>query len=732
MATRIKWDQYETALLIETFWKIEKSPDEKKRLISELSQKLRQKAQNAGIDIDELFRNENGISMQLAPIAHAFFPERPTLTSSAMFERMVQMYKDDREGFEIVLSEANKMVNIDYDKGASGKEAFGRWIDRNEAALNIKEDIFEAIELCSNYCLKKNIVRKSFWDIKDEKELYSAGCKLLAMKAFKILHKKASTLFFSKAFPLYRQYLKEEQNDMPDKLNQIERITEEQNGQEATFISGNDNSNSISNENTDNNRDDWNQTSTDSTGVCENDPEANKLIAEVLQNSYPYGFNLLSPIEALRFRKKYFEVTGKEIQYSDNRLLGEIYKNGILFDGKVYVVTEETILRLEETIQTLVQKGLVIFYYSEIYDKNESWLFDGKVVSVEMLKTVLETRQPDYQYKANYLIACGESYNEKEALISDLNTVWGDFTLRSFTELSELLPYVPLTKIKYALTSGNQFVWNSFETYTRKDYFNCNDDQLAALRYSAAKLCSDKGSATFEELPVEDIIAENYELSETAIIDIIFSLLSDEFDRNRKALTRKGEKISINDAIANYCRDREECSFEEVEQFSKETVGEVRYPVIVEAINRTMIRVDSERFVADNMVSFDIESIDNALDGILKGNVIGMKEITTFGAFPYCGYQWNLFLLESYCRRFSRKFRYDCATANSKNAGAIIRAEFAGNYHAAMAEAVACSDTDLNVKDVFDYLISSGLMLKRQYSEIEDLIRKATLLRKER
>ena len=33
MAVRIKWDEYETALLIDTFWKIEIEPENKKLFI---------------------------------------------------------------------------------------------------------------------------------------------------------------------------------------------------------------------------------------------------------------------------------------------------------------------------------------------------------------------------------------------------------------------------------------------------------------------------------------------------------------------------------------------------------------------------------------------------------------------------------------------------------------------------------------------------------------------------
>ena len=56
MAIRIVWDEYETALLIDTFWQIEKSPDRKQELIKRLSDALRQKALKSGVTIDEKFK----------------------------------------------------------------------------------------------------------------------------------------------------------------------------------------------------------------------------------------------------------------------------------------------------------------------------------------------------------------------------------------------------------------------------------------------------------------------------------------------------------------------------------------------------------------------------------------------------------------------------------------------------------------------------------------------------
>ena len=160
--------------------------------------------------------------------------------------------------------------------------------------------------------------------------------------------------------------------------------------------------------------------------------------------------------------------------------------------------------------------------------------------------------------------------------------------------------------------------------------------------------------------------------------------------------------------------------------------GTIRYPVVVEAANPAMVRVDKDSFVEDRKVSFDIEKIDTVLDKMIIGNVMGMKEFSSFATLPYCGFPWNLFLLESYCRRFSRLFYYACVTPNSKNAGAIVRKECEVSYHELMAEAVARSNVNLNEKDIFDYLISSGLMLKKSYNNMDDLIVKSGEIREGR
>ena len=78
-SSRVCWDEYETALLIEAFWKIEENKSSKNEVLIRLSNDLRKRAVNNGMKIDDTFRNLNGIGLQLSNISLSFFPDRPAM-----------------------------------------------------------------------------------------------------------------------------------------------------------------------------------------------------------------------------------------------------------------------------------------------------------------------------------------------------------------------------------------------------------------------------------------------------------------------------------------------------------------------------------------------------------------------------------------------------------------------------------------------------------------------------
>ena len=79
MSERVVWDKYETALLIDMFWKIENEEISKAEGVQQLSQQLRRMAINQGRIIDDVYRNRNGMILQMSAIEKLFLPDRKCL-----------------------------------------------------------------------------------------------------------------------------------------------------------------------------------------------------------------------------------------------------------------------------------------------------------------------------------------------------------------------------------------------------------------------------------------------------------------------------------------------------------------------------------------------------------------------------------------------------------------------------------------------------------------------------
>lgn len=120
MAMRIPWDKYETAILIDACIQIINNKMDKNAIIKIISEKLRNRAVNSGLVIDNVYRNENGIRMQMTIIMSIIQDENPGLyNASKLFYEMVEMYRADYKRFSSILKEANFQVTSIADKNTT-------------------------------------------------------------------------------------------------------------------------------------------------------------------------------------------------------------------------------------------------------------------------------------------------------------------------------------------------------------------------------------------------------------------------------------------------------------------------------------------------------------------------------------------------------------------------------------------------------------------------------------
>ena len=213
---------------------------------------------------------------------------------------------------------------------------------------------------------------------------------------------------------------------------------------------------------------------------------------------------------------------------------------------------------------------------------------------------------------------------------------------------------------------------------------------------------------------------------------MIFEIvLSHKYERCNRIVTLKGQKNDAAKMIQEYCLSKDEISLDELFEQWKLRTGTHRQAEPLEIAYSVLTRVDMNTFVRDEKVEYNVSEVDKTLDAIVD-EAIGMKEITSFALFPYCNYPWNLFLLESFCRKNSRTFKYMAITSNSRNAGAIVRRECNFDYHTLLANVLAKKQVELEENVIMNYLYENGFIARRSYKYIQELIEMSKKLREGR
>ena len=106
MSKRILWDEEEAVLLVDTYEQIKKNPEKRSEFVSALSVNLRRRAKDRGMQIDDVFRNTNGINMRLLEIDKILNPSGAGLgNTSKLFREIVDLSTNHRKSFR-------KFINI--------------------------------------------------------------------------------------------------------------------------------------------------------------------------------------------------------------------------------------------------------------------------------------------------------------------------------------------------------------------------------------------------------------------------------------------------------------------------------------------------------------------------------------------------------------------------------------------------------------------------------------------
>ncbi len=135
------WDIYEAVLLLEGYLDMRAGIVSRSDVVRRISRQLRQLGKNRGADVNETFRNENGISMNLHVLEIAFEKRDSTMHTAKIFSEAVDLYRSSPQEYNNILKDAKDL--------AMNEEI----TERSEQSVKHEKDYFFTVDFSEDFNL---------------------------------------------------------------------------------------------------------------------------------------------------------------------------------------------------------------------------------------------------------------------------------------------------------------------------------------------------------------------------------------------------------------------------------------------------------------------------------------------------------------------------------------------------------------------------------------------------
>ena len=834
MALRIPWDIEEAVLMLDMLLKSIDGKLTRKEAIRQVSEKLRRRAVNRGITIDDIFRNENGITFQMSALEVAYTGIKTKLKQpSKLFVETVNLYRNHREFYEKILKEAENVV-----EPKSVQDEFYSYLTKQKPTFQLSDAylMFSDIE---SFCLERKILQNKLFETNDLDTIKRVVQTVDSNRVFRFTYKrnlKKMSIVIHAYYAFLKSYkLDEEKQEVKSIIQDAipsspDTDSMKQNAAKREIIQLPETERTKSTDQEERQKfNDWMLSSgmskatitsyMSSFGQCVKSVENYKLCEsnlwnvanaedashiydqlfgisefyeynkqqhnrfsaafrkfieyrsggslaslkpsqstrfavekiptrrkdndpvlirykELLDKFFQKGFRMESSLDMKKLRKFYQEQYGTELSDEDDLICQDISSVTILHDGKAYLpdsmLSQEKKEKLLQYIEDRFSSGCDAIYYGALFAEFEEALQGERIYTPEMLKTYLSyINKENYVLQRSYL---AKDYtvqmNPEDDIREYLKEAAGPVEVE---RLAVELSYIPEQKIKFALSTNNDFIWNATGEYFYEDCVHFSNSELEWISQFILDGIEERDFVTGNEL-VEAVeahfpdIREMYQwITPVGMRNVIGYKLNDRFSFNGNIISKYGEDLSMAEVYAKYCRKHSRFTLDELNVLKQELGSTIYF----DEIYANSLRISQNEFVSQDMAQFDVEATDEAIGRICTGQYMSFQEVRDFGTFPYAGYPWNEYLLEHFVANYSQKFMLlHIGYSANVCAGAIVKqASSFKNFNDLLVDILANSNIVLEEDSALEYLRQQGYIARRRYSDIGRIVTEAKVVR---
>ncbi len=460
---------------------------------------------------------------------------------------------------------------------------------------------------------------------------------------------------------------------------------------------------------------------------------------KILSANYKKGFRLNDKLSLRRFRIQWQNTFETELQYDDQTICDHIQSITIKYGNMAYLpedmLGEAAKQRLLKYISDTFESGKNIIYYDSLYRNFADDFAQGRINSVDMLKTYLIYINHSNMYflKKNY-IASGENVEADEAQEIRNFLISSGMPVKT-EDIVLALSHISNSKIKNIISGSNsdEFIRNKKGEYFHADIVELTQYEIDLISRWISLSIADKKYMGGKELTdtIESelpSVMERYPyLTGIGLRDVIGYKLKDRFSFKGKIISTFGEKLSMSDVFATFAKNHNHFTLEQLDILKEDLDTSIYF----EPVYENSLRISKDEFVSKSQAKFDVIATDNVLEQFCIGDYVSVKDVDLFGGFPNAGFPWNPFLLQSYVAFYSKKFKLIYGGFTAKKAvGAIVKISAEINtIDDVIIRALADSNISLNSDNALQYLYDLGYIARRSYNNIDFVVSKAKLYR---
>ncbi|MBS5594069.1 MAG: hypothetical protein KHX08_01365 [Clostridiales bacterium] len=186
MARQVPFTEHEAALLLDAYLTTIEGTASRSEAIRSCSAGLRRMAINNGIVIDDVYRNVNGITFQMASMESAYQGRTIMKPATRLFSSMVEMYRSNREQYDEILKEARLMAGANK---KNNETLFIDWLSKKVSPAQLSE-LYIALQEIEKQAKKSRIIKASLYEDIDIRLYKRIKSDLEKSKIFKFQHKR--------------------------------------------------------------------------------------------------------------------------------------------------------------------------------------------------------------------------------------------------------------------------------------------------------------------------------------------------------------------------------------------------------------------------------------------------------------------------------------------------------------------------------------------------------------